>query len=141
MDQQILQAEKAAERKEILKNSCARTEELTYSKKYTPDELILKKDELTQQDIQLHKLEMKKKEAMADFTAQLKELKEDRLITMGNVRTGVEEVTEVVYLMDDQETREMGYYNGNGHLVYSRPLMQDERQMRIVGNEKTGTNN
>ena len=54
------------------------------------------------------------------------------------IRSGIEEVTGDVFLMDNQETGEMGYYNEKGELVYTRLLMQDERQLRIIPNQ-TGT--
>jgi hypothetical protein len=142
MDKKVLQTESASERKRILQDTCVRAEEFTYSKQFTPEELTHKKDELAQQDIKLERLEVEKKEVTTDYNTRIKVLKEDRSKTLNGVRTGVEEVTEQVYLLDDQESKKMGYYNSKGELVYERPMMPEERQLRIVDKEKlTGTNN
>lgn len=141
MDKQILQTENAENRKQILKDTCLKTEEFTYSKHYTDEELVLKKDELSQLDIKLDRIELEKKEVIADFNARIKALKEERQKTLDGVRTGAEEVTEIVYLLDDQEERRIGYYNSNGQRVYERPMLKEERQLRIVDKEiLTGTN-
>ncbi|CAA0253756.1 hypothetical protein V2605_03600 [Tenacibaculum maritimum] len=140
MDKKILQLENRNERKQILKDSCVKTETFTYPKQFTPEELSLKKDELSQQDIQLDNLEGEKKKVTTEFNNDIKELKNERKHTLTCVRTGMEEVTEQVFLLDDQEVGKMGYYNESGILVYERPLMPEERQLRI-SKDLTGTNN
>jgi len=141
MEKQLLQNETQSERKIVLRDTCLKMEEFTYSKQFTQEELTHKKDELSQQDIKLEKLEQEKKEVVADFAARIKAVKEDRLQTLNQVLTGAEEVTEQVYLLDDQEEKKIGYYNADGLLVYERPLMPDERQLRIVDKvQLTGTN-
>ncbi len=140
MEQKILQSETPSERRQILKDSCVKMQEFTYAKEFTKDELASKKDELSQQDIKLDKLEEEKKEITQEFNASIKKLKTERKTTLSCVRTGKEEVTEDVYLLDEQDEGIMGYYNHDGVLVYSRPLLPNERQLRI-SKTYTGTNN
>ncbi len=140
MDKNILQSETPSERRQILKDSCVKIQEFTYAKEFTKDELASKKDELSQQDIKLDKLEEEKKEITQEFNANIKKLKTERKTTLSCVRTGKEEVTEDVYLLDEQDEGVMRYYNQDGVLVYSRPLLPNERQLRI-SKTFTGTNN
>jgi len=140
MELQILPTENPKERKQILIDSCVKTESFTYPKHFNDDELSLKKDELSQHDIKLDILEQEKKKVTTELNNDIKELKTDRKYTLNCVRTGMEEVTEKVYLLDDQEQGKMGYYNGDGKLVYQRPLMPEEKQLRIT-KSLTASNN
>jgi hypothetical protein len=137
MDNNILQTTNPKDREQYLKDTCVKTETFTYPKKFSPEELALKKDILSQQDINLDNLEAKKREVTTEFNNNIKELKIERKHTLTCVRTGMEEVTEMVFLIDDQEEGKMGYYNKKGELVYERPLMPEERQLRILN--QTGT--
>lgn len=125
------------ERIQLLKDNAVRTEEMTYSKSFSEEQLIEKKDALARQDIELFKLEEQKKEMTADFNQKIKNVKTSRNRNLNEIRTGVEEVTEDVYLIDDQEERKMNYYNDEGDLIFSRPLKQEERQLSIL--KRTGT--
>lgn len=125
------------ERIQLLKDNAVRVEEMTYSKSFSEEQLIEKKDALARQDIELFKLEEQKKEMTADFNQKIKNVKTSRNRNLNEIRTGVEEVTEDVYLLDDQEERKMNYYNDEGDLIFSRPLKQEERQLSIL--KHTGT--
>ncbi|GIJ96597.1 hypothetical protein CAPN001_11660 [Capnocytophaga stomatis] len=127
------------ERIQLLKDNAVRAEEMTYSKQFTEEEISEKKDELAKQDIALMKLEEEKKQITADFNDKIKKIKSERDVNLHGIRTGVQEVTETVYLLDDQEERKMHIYNDNGDLILSRPLKQEERQLSIL--RHTGTEN
>ncbi len=78
------------------------------------------------------KLEEGKKTFMETFRPQTKPLKVEMSKQMVMIRSRVEEITETVYHIADQEEGMMGYYNEDGELVYQRPLFQTEKQFRIV---------
>lgn len=141
MDQKILQNVSPQDRLQALRDSAEKRENYTYPKVLSEDMLSKLKDDLTNDSVKLSKLEEARKEWLTDHKAKVKPLKKDIAITLTKLRSRVEEVEEEVYLMADQEEGMMGYYNSEGALVYHRPLMQDERQFRIVDNSKTGTSN
>lgn len=140
MERQLFPNETRKERAELLRNNCVRSEELTYARPLAPEELIVKKDALSQQDIKLDTLEEQKKEAMADYKTKIDEVKKDRKELLKCVRTGSEEVSEVVFLVEDLAESKMGYYNDRGQLIHERPLLAEERQLRLMPSV-TGTNN
>ena len=57
---------------------------------------------------------------------------------MSELRSGVREFNEEVFLLADQEEGMMGYYTQTGVLVQQRPLLQEERQLRISRNVAIG---
>ncbi len=140
MDQKILQSDSHKDRIQYLKDTCVKTETFTYPKQLTDEELELEKHNYTQNAITIEIADKKLQEAKEIHKANTKPVKEDMKTQITKIRSGIEEVTEPVYLLDDQDEGKMGYYNAKGELVYERLLMQDERQLRIVGkNHQTGT--
>ncbi|WP_370214812.1 hypothetical protein [Mesoflavibacter profundi] len=142
MDLKILQDVSASERKEVLRNSADKKEVFTYPKTLDAKEVTHLKDEYTKNAIALAKHEEAKKEFNEDFKAKVKPLKLEMSSQMTRIRSKVEEITEDVYLISDQENELMCYYNALGELVYHRPLMPEEKQLTLVDKTKlTGTNN
>lgn len=118
-------------------------EEFTYPRPLDVKEVTHLKDEYTKNAIAMAKHEEHKREFMENWRADVKPLRLEMSEQMTRIRSKVEEVTEDVYLLPEHEEGLMGYYNGEGKLVYERPLMPDERQFSIVDNSrpKNGTNN
>ena len=142
MESKILKDVSALERKAILRDNADRKEVFTYPKVLNDAEVTHLKDEYTQNAIKMAKHDEAKKEFMESWKAEVKPLRLEMGTQMTRIRNKVEEVTEDVYLISDQDSNEMGYYNERGELVYSRPLMPDERQLTIVNKDKlTGTQN
>ena len=131
MEKQILENVSEFDRKQALKDSCVKMQQHTYARQLDEKELASLKDDLTQEDIKLDNLEKEKKEITTVFNNQIKEVKTERIGILTKVRSGIEEITEEVYLLDDQEEGKMGYYNSKGELVFERHLLQNERQHRI----------
>lgn len=143
MDKMILQDVGRIERRQLLRDSAQKMEEFTYPRPLEGEELTHLKDEYHVNAIKMAKLEEKKKEFMENWKADVKPLKLQMAEQMTMMRSKVEEITEDVYLMPEFDEDMMGYYNGDGKLVYSRPLMPEERQFSIAdhSNKKEGTNN
>ena len=140
MEQQFLQNESPKVRLQALKDSAEKVETFTYPKQLTDDELSLLKDEMVKDSVKLAKLEDEKKEFSTSHKSKVKPLKQSFSITLNKLRSKVDEVTEEVYLLADQEEGLMGYYNADGKLVHVRVLKPEERQHRIIDISKNGTN-
>ena len=60
------------EREQFLRNTCDGTEEVSYSRVFTPEELAEQREQLTDASIMLAEIEQGKKDAMDRFKAQAK---------------------------------------------------------------------
>ena len=129
-------------REEFLRNTCDGTEEVSYSRVFSPEELAKQRELLTDASIRLADIEEEKKQAMADFKEQAKPYAEQRAKAIQNLRTKAETVTEVCYKYFDEETSMVGFYNREGNLVSSRPAFPNEMQKTMFQVlRKEGTNN
>jgi gas vesicle protein len=129
-------------REEFLRNTCDGTEEVSYSRVFSPEELAKQRELLTDASIRLADIEEEKKQAMADFKEQAKPYAEQRAKAIQNLRTKAETVTEVCYKYFDEETNMVGFYNREGNLVSSRPAFPNEMQKTMFQVlRKEGTNN
>lgn len=136
MEKQILVNHSPTERLTILRDSADKKEVFTYPKSLDVDEVTHLKDEFTHNAIKMAKHDEAKKEFNEQWKSEVKPLKLEMTSQMRRIRSKVDEVTEDVYLVSDQDLSVMGYYNAKGVLVYERPLMPDERQMSLVGGNK-----
>lgn len=140
MEKQFLQNVSRTERIRTLKDNAEATEEFTYPRALSQEELSKIKDESIQNFIKLEKLEEVKKEFMSDHKAQVDPIKLENKEKLKMLRSKVEEVTEEVFLLADHDKGMMGYYNADGVLVHQRSLMPNERQIRL-GVEKNNVAN
>lgn len=136
MDKQILINSSKSERVQILRDSADKKETFTYPKTLGAEEVTQLKDEYTKNAISFAKKEEAKKDFMDAWKGEVKPLKLEMTNQMSKIRNRVEEVTEDVYFISDQDAGEMGYYNADGVLVYQRPLFPEERQIRLVDSKK-----
>ncbi len=137
MDAQILQDVPVQDRKQLLRDSAVKKENFTYPRPLENDEITHIKDEYTKNAIHMAKHEEEKKQYMTAYKAEVKPLKEKMQGQMSLIRSRVEEITEEVFLLAEQTEGLMLYYNSLGALVYHRPLMPDEKQLRIVPDIET----
>lgn len=70
----------------------------------------------------------------------LKQIKKRIPKLASEIRNGYTIQEETLYCFDYQEINKMALYTSDGQLNYVRPLMADERQMKIRTLNKTGTN-
>ena len=130
------------EREQFLSNTCDGTEEVSYSRVFTPEELAKQRELLTDASIKLADIDEQKKEAMAEFKEQAKPYTEQRQKAIDALRTKAETVTEVCYKYFDEDTKMVGFYNKDGNLVNSRPAFPNEMQKTMFQvMRKDGTNN
>lgn len=130
--------ETAEEIKDLLSANADSCEEMDYTRKLTPDEMLDIKELHSVTAVQLKKVEDQKKEAVDKFKLTLKPLQvlEEELITkLTNKAEFIRNGT--VYKFIDLKAQRVGFYNPQGDLVTERPLNAEERQMNIMGNIRT----
>mgnify|MGYP003187075918 CR=1 FL=1 len=117
------------ERIQLLRDNADATEDLGYTKNIPGPVLDQLKDQLVENNIQLRDVRADKKAANKEFNEQIKHLEEQGDEMTGKLKSRTEYVTESCYkfVEDDQ----VGYYNNEGVLVFSRPARPDERQPRL----------
>lgn len=124
----------------FLSDNCDSIEQKGYMKRFTPEQLLKMKEQLSENAIKINDIESEKKLAIEDFKYQIKPLAEDQKSILTGLKNKSEHVTERCFKFIDTETREVGFYNENGELIESRPAYADELQGSIFqGLRKTGT--
>lgn len=116
-------------------------EEITYTRRFSPDELADMRNRLADNSIEESDIEAKKKEEMDRFKDKLKPIQKAKTTLLSKLKTKTEQVTESCYKMINRKERLVGYYNSDGELVSARPLNAQEMQKTIFEVTKTGTNN
>lgn len=128
------------ERASFLEDNCDAVEEVTYSRAFEPEELALKREQLTDASIKIADIEEEKKEVMDGFKERMKPLQEQKADAIKALRDKSQTVTEKCYKFLDEETKMVGFYNKEGNLVSSRPAFQRELQKTIqMDIRKNGT--
>ncbi len=141
MDRFIAQDIPEQQREQIIADSCDAIESIGYTRRFSPEELAQKREELASVAISLAEIEEEKKDAMADFKERMKPLDEDRKRLLQELKSKTEFVNETCYKQIYHDERMVGYYNRLGELVSSRPIMPQEMQKTTFSiNRKTGTN-
>lgn len=119
-------------REDFLEANCDAIESIGYSRRFTGDELLQKKDTLSELAIQINDIEEEKKTAMDIFKDRLKPLNEEKKQLLTDLKNKSEFVNESCYKFIDHEEKEVGYYNKLGELVHSRPIQKQEMQKTIM---------
>lgn len=126
----------------FLNDNCDATQEMTYTRQLTSEELAECREKLTDASIKLADIAEEKKLAMDAFKEEAKPYEEIRTKQIKKLKHKSEVITGLCYKFIDEETRMVGFYNKEGDLVDSRPAFADELQRNIFqAARKTGTNN
>jgi len=137
MDVKLFETISLKEREQMLKDNCQSIEKKTYSRALDQAEIAKLQTEFAQKAIDLNIAESELKVQRESFKLVSKPIKKDMSDLMQGIRSGSEEVTEEVYLISDMSEKMMGYYNKDGNLIQSRPLMQSEMQYSITEMRKS----
>lgn len=137
MEAHLLQSESHSKRLEALKDSAEKIETFTYPKVLTAEEITKIREDYTQNAIKKAKLDEAKKDFMDNYKTEAQPIANEMKDQMQMIRSKVKEITEQVYHIADQDEGMMGYYNERGVLVYQRPLMPEEKQLRLVDKRET----
>jgi hypothetical protein len=131
MEARLFEGFSLKERQEVLHANASAIEKKTYSRPLDQAEIAKMQTEFAQKAIDLDIAETALKAERENFKLKAKPIKKEMAVLMQGIRSGSEEVTEEVYLMADMSEKMMGYYNKEGVLISSRPLMQNEMQYSI----------
>ena len=124
----------------FLNDNCDGTQEMSFTRMFSPEELAQCRENLTDACIKLADIAKEKKLAMDAFKEEAKPYEEIRTTQIKNLKTKSEVVTDLVYKFVDEESRMVGFYDKEGNLVSSRPAFPDELQKNIFqAIRKTGT--
>jgi hypothetical protein len=116
------------------------TENMQYQRPLTESELTVIKDELCQALIKKGVKEEELEKIKEEFKNIFKPL--DRQIKATITQIKNRSVTEegIVYLVDDQDTKMMYYYDVNGILLSSRRLLPEEKAKQLNIHSKIAVN-
>lgn len=129
------------ERLEMLEaNASGIEDDKRYFHGYSDEELNEKKTELSEVDIKLYDIDVRKKAIMDELKKEIKPLSNEHSDLLQKIKNRGEFVEARCFKMVDQEQGLVAYYNEQGVLVESRPINPSERQTNIF-QIKTGTNN
>ncbi len=113
----------------FLRDNADAVEDLGYTKEIPSQQLDELKEQLVETNIKLSDLRAAKKEANKEFNCQIHELEDINEEATAKLKSRTEYVIEPCYKFVEDD--EVGYYNSEGRLVFTRPARQEERQPRL----------
>ena len=115
----------------ILRDNADGTEMFSYTRKFSDEELIEKRAELSEVIIKISDIADEKKVAVSEFTEALKPLVLSQKTLVHDVKHKSVLVTEEVFLIANREEGIMDFINEDGAVVHSRRLTDKEKQLTI----------
>lgn len=128
------------ERKLLLQQNSDKVEATTYFKPLTPDELDIRREQLTDNAIELNDIEEEKKESMSEFKERMEPLVKANKNFLREIKTRQAEVKGVLYHIANHEEGMMETFDENGELIATRRLRPEEKQQKLFSISKTATN-
>lgn len=128
----MFQDKSPKDREQLLRDNATKVESRTYLRSLDPAQVIELQNSFSQKAIELSAADDELKMHRENYKATAKPLKVEMAQLIQGIRTGSEEITEDVFLLADMEDQMMCYFNKLGELIYSRPLMQSEKQYSIT---------
>ena len=104
-------------------------EEIDYFKAHEADEGIELRSQLATESIALNDIEIEKAEANEQFKYLMKPFKDKISGLLSEIRDNGKHVVEKCYKIIFLDENMVGYYNSDGHLVRSRPITSQEKQL------------
>ena len=138
MEKKLLANVDPKDRIATLEDSADKVENFSYTKPFTPEQIIVFKDELSTAMIELRGIEDEFKGVKESFKARMKPLKDATKALLTDIKNKAEFITEKCFVFI--EGNEVGYYNSEGDLVYQRPLLPGEKQKTVFSVLREGTN-
>ncbi|WP_438423226.1 hypothetical protein [Aquimarina macrocephali] len=123
---------------DTLESVCYDVVEESYTKQLSETELTDKKTELAEVSIELSKLDKEKKELNDQIKSKIDPKKKTHGELLEAIHHRSQDTYGKLYLVDDQDTNTMYYFDENGVCVKSRAMHREERQIKLKS-IKTGT--
>lgn len=125
---------------QIMSDMCYKSEKENVMRKYSPEEVTEKKQELAEKSIRVGDITDEIKNVTAPLKAEKKVIENEVKDIRAKIRAKGETNYEQVYFFDDQENGLMNAYDVQGKFLYSRPLTPGEKQRSIhTMDSKTGS--
>lgn len=140
MSKQFMPEYTQEQRFQMLKDNCEKSEETTYARDLTTEELDVKREQLAQNLIDIDIQEDELDKIKAEYKGKINPLKADVKILIGCVRSRKEDVKGVLFHMANHEEGMMEVYDESGELISSRRLRPDEKQLKAFPLRKAGEN-
>ena len=118
-------------RLQLLKDNCDKTEQTKYYKDLSPEELDIKREQLTSKMIQVSDWEDDLSAIKDGFKEKMDPVKRESKELLYQVKTRKELIEGTLYHMADHEASVMETYDENGDFVSSRRLRPDEKQPKL----------
>jgi hypothetical protein len=139
MEKKFLSTASGKELVEALEANADKIENFSYTKPFTPDQIVVFKDDLSTKMIELSAIEDEFAAVKDEFKSRMKPLNSAKKDLLTAIKNKAEFITERCFII--VEKKEVGYYNAEGDLVYQRPLLPGEKQKTIFSVQREGTNN
>jgi hypothetical protein len=127
MDKDTFKNMSPKDRADNLQAMAFSTENTKYFKELSQEELDLKRETLTDNEIKLSRLETEKKKFVADIKKKVDPIIKEKSSLITAIETRHEEIEGVLYHIDDQDKGFMFSFDANGEFISSRRLKPDER--------------
>lgn len=121
----------AEERRTVLLGEAVKVEQQAYMRPLSQAELLIKKDELTNNSILKAKIEDEFSEVKKEYKSKLDPLKDLIHETLDALRNKAVLVKGNVYVLSDPKNKMMHNVDVDGNVLSSRPMLPEERQLRI----------
>lgn len=131
MEELMLSSTPLEQREQILRDSCDKVVEKSYTRRFEQGTINERRAELANVMIKINDLENELSEIKAQFKGKIKPLIERLSKIRNELKVGGEWVTTECYEFCDDEARRVGVYNPEGYLIEERPMTQDERQKTV----------
>lgn len=128
-----------AQRIQLLKETCDHSEETTYYKDLTPEELDVKREELSENLIKISEFDDVLDEAKTVYKSKANPLKLENKELLTEVKTRKSKVDGILFHCANHQDGVMDTYNENGEYIGNRRLRPDEKQAKLFQVPKTGT--
>ncbi|WP_312208257.1 hypothetical protein [Empedobacter sp.] len=131
MEKQLFADHAPEQRKAFLQDNADSIELTSYTRKFTHEELAEFKDKLSTVAININSIAIEKKDVMDEFKDRMKPLNIEHSDLLEKIHNKAEVVEEDCFKMISHEEGMVGFYNQLGELVYSRPILPQEKQSTI----------
>lgn len=131
MEKQLFADYAPEQRRAFLQDNADSIELTSYTRRFTHEELAEFKDKLSTVAIDINSISIEKKEVMDNFKDRMKPLNVEHSDLLEKIHNKAEVVEEDCFKMISHEEGMVGFYNQIGELVYSRPILPQEKQSTI----------
>jgi hypothetical protein len=138
MEKKLFSDRSGKDRVETLEASADSIENFSYTKPFTPEQIIVFKDRLSTTMIELNAIKDEFKVVKDQYKNRMKPLESETKDLLTSIKNKAEFLTERCFKFVEGD--EVGYYNADGDLVYQRPLLPGEKQKTIMSAMRNGTN-